>query len=288
MCLSAGETVAVPVMMSVMRTLIVLISLALAAPTMAADCYISGGEIPDYRAIEAMRSGPPPVLLIDDETLDDGEDVQLTLAVDESGRMTCVQFKDGQFRVKLQALALARQWRFKPYLLNGKPVAASFDQRVDVRWRSPRPAQRVPFPAVRDWATLRIRLEVSPGFMGCIGTEIDIAGDGTLIFEGEYRRAGTVNEWGHVRETDRLTPDDVKSLVERFRQADFFWLHDSYTGNMQDMPYGWTSIAFDGHKKRIRDEFGRGADMPAEITALRKEIERLADRDRRVARTGCD
>ena len=128
---------------------------------------------------------------------------------------------------------------------------------------------------------------MSPGYMGCIGTDIEIAGDGTLIFEGEYRRAGSLTEWGQVRETDRLTPEGVRSLVERFRQADFFWLHDSYTGDMQHVPYGWISIAFDGHKKRIRDEDGRGANMPAEVAALREEIERLADRDRRVARLGC-
>jgi len=273
---------------TVMRAYIVLMSLALAAPAMPADCNVSGGKRPGYQEIEAMRSGPPPVLLIDDETLNDWEDLQLELAIDETGRMTCLAFALGQDRLKSQALALARQWRFKPYLVNGKPFAASFDQRIDVRWRNPRPAQRVPFPAVRDWATLRIRLETSPGYMGCIATNIEIAGDGTLIFEGEYRRAGSFTEWGHVRETDRLAPEAVQALVERFRQADFFWLHDSYTGDMQHVPYGWISIAFDGHKKRIRDEDGRSAGMPAEVTALQKEIERLADRDRRAASVGCE
>ena len=271
-----------------MRAYVVLTSLALTTPAIADECYVPDGKIPGYQEIEAMRSGPPPVLLIDDETLSDWEDMQLKLALDETGRMTCLQFERGPDRLKPQALALARQWRFKPYLVNGKPFAAWFDQRVDVRWRNPRPAQRVPFPAVRDWATLRIRSEMSPGYMGCIGTDIEIAGDGTLIFEGEYRRAGSLTEWGHVRQTDRLATGGVQSLVERFRQADFFWLHDGYTGDMQDVPYGWISIAFDGHKKRIRDEDGLAAGMPAEVTALRKEIERLANLDRRVVSVGCE
>lgn len=271
-----------------MRACIVFVSLVLATPAMADDCHVSGGARPGYREIEAMRSGPPPVLLIDDETLNDSEDVQLKLVVDEIGRMTCARFESGQDRLKPEAQALAGQWRFEPYLVNGKPVAVSFDQRLDVRWRNPRPAQRVPFPAVRDWATLRIRLETSPGYMGCIGTNIEIAGDGTLIFEGEYRRAGSRTGWGHVRETGRLAPGAVQSLVEHFRQADFFWLHDGYTGDLQDVSYGWISIAFDGHKKRIRDEAGRTAGMPAEVAALQEEIERLADRDRRAKSVGCD
>jgi hypothetical protein len=271
-----------------MRAYIVFTALALTTPALADDCYVAGGKMPGYHEIEAMRSGPSPVLLIDDETLNDSEDVQLKLALDETGRMACVQFEYGQDRLKPQALALARQWRFKPYLVNGKPIAAWFGQRVDVRWRNPRPALRVPFPVVRDWATLRIRLEMSPGYMGCIGTDIEIAGDGVLIFEGEYRRGGhSLTEWDHMRETDHLPPAAVRALVERFRQADFFWLHDSYTGDMQHAPYGWISIAFDGHKKRIRREDGRAAGMPAEVTALQEEIERLADRDRRVAKVGC-
>jgi hypothetical protein len=271
-----------------MRATIVFAALALSTPALAVDCYVAGGKMPGHQEIAAMRSGPPPVLLIDDETLNDWDDVQLEFALDETGRVTCVQFEYGQERLQPQALALARQWRFKPYLVNGKPVAAWFGQRVDVRWRNPRPTQRVPFPDVRDWATLRIRLEMSPGYMGCIGTDIEIAGDGVLIFESEYRRgARSLTEWDHVRETDRLPTEAVRALVERFRQADFFWLHDSYTGDMQHVPHGWISIAFDGHKKRIHDQDGRTAGMPAEVSALQEEIERLADRERRVAKVGC-
>lgn len=267
--------------------LIVMMSFVLAAPAIADDCYDPDAQSPGYQEIQAMRSGPPPVLWIDDESLNDWEDVQLNLALDAAGRLKCVRFEFGQERLRMQALALAGQWRFKPYLVDGKPVAVLFGQRVDVRWRNPRPSQRVTFPVVRDLATLRIRLETDPGYMGCIGTDIEIAGDGTLIFEAEYLRAGTLTEWGQVRETARLTPRDVQSLVERFRLADFFWLHDSYTGDKHHSPYGWISIAFDGYKKRIRYEDGRAAGMPSEVTALQEEIERLADRNRRAAGLGC-
>jgi hypothetical protein len=272
-----------------MRAGIAFALLVLAAPAaMAEDCYVRGGAIPGYQDIEAMRSGPPPVLLIDDEALNDWEDVQLKLALDETGRMTCVAFEFGQVRLETEALALARQWRFKPYLKDGKPTAAWFSQRVDVRWRDPRPAVRVPFPAVRDWATLRIRAEMSSGYMGCIATDIEIAGDGVLIFEAEYRRWGRRDEWQNVRASDRLSPGVVRALVERFRRADFFWLHDSYTGDRHHVPTSHISIAFDGHKKRVQHEDGRAAGMPAEVAALQEEIERLADRDRRAENVGCN
>jgi hypothetical protein len=90
-----------------MRATIVFTALALATPAVAVDCYVAGGKIPGYQEIAAMRSGPPLVLLIDDERLNDWEDVQLKLALDETGRMTCVQYEHGPGRLKPQALALA-------------------------------------------------------------------------------------------------------------------------------------------------------------------------------------
>jgi hypothetical protein len=46
-----------------MRASIVFAALALATPAVADDCYVAGGKMPGYQEIEAMRSGPPPVLL---------------------------------------------------------------------------------------------------------------------------------------------------------------------------------------------------------------------------------
>lgn len=266
-----------------MRAYQILMAFALlAAPPAYADmCDNKDIKILVGSEVDAIRIGPPPVLLIDDESLNDWESVELSLTVDASGRMTCLLPQFGPAPLIPRALALARQWRFKPYLVDGKPVTVTFGHRVDIDWQSPRPTLRVPFPVIRDWSSLRMRLEMLPGYMDCIAYNVEIAGDGTLIFEGDYGAAG------HVRKTKRLARAVVADLFERFRKVDFFWLHDSYTGETHHAPYGWLSIAFDGRLKRVRDEVGHEAGMPAEVDALETEIDRLADTKRYTENVRC-
>jgi len=221
------------------------------------------------------------VLRVDDETLNDFEGVELSLAVDETGHKTCVEPLFGQAPLFPKALALAKQWRFQPYVLDGKTVPVLFDLRVDVHWANPRPTVHVPFPAIRDRSTLRMGFETSPGFMGCFSYTVEIAGDGTLTFDGDYGGAG------RERTTFPVAPEVVEALLERFRKAEFFWLHDTYSGVTQDTSNFWVSIEFDGHKKRVADNMGREASMPPEVEAIEREIERLADARRRMFSVQC-
>lgn len=264
------------------RLIALAIVLLTATPCLANEiCENKDRKILGFREVEAIRSGPPPILLIEDETLTDQQDVHLSLTLDKAGNVTCLLVSFAPEPLIPQALSLARQWRFKPYMENGTPVDVAFSQRVDVNWRNPRPTLRVPFPDIRDWPSLRIRLEHSPGFMGCISYSVEIAGGGTLLYEGNYGAAG------RVRQTERLDSTAIVNLVELFHKADFFWLHNTYTGDTQDFPDRRLSIAFDGHKKQVVDSVGREAGMPAEVTAIEEEIERLADTKRRTDRVKC-
>ncbi|MEQ1753792.1 MAG: DUF6438 domain-containing protein [Micropepsaceae bacterium] len=261
-----------------------LVAAWLFAPTAAVaanECWAEYDKVIGIEEVNAIRSGPLPQILIDDETLNDWENVQLTVYLDDNGRVICMVPMFGPARLLPQALALARQWKFKPYILNGKPIPVSFGQRIDVRWKSPRPNVRTPFPAIRDKSTLRIRLDVQPGYMSCTAYAIELSGDGMLIFEGDYGAAG------RERQIKRLPPDTVDALVSQFRKAEFFWLHESYTGKTQDAPTLEVSIAFDEHKKLLRDDVGREAGMPAGVTVIEREIERLAEAERLTARVRC-
>jgi Domain of unknown function (DUF6438) len=226
--------------------------------------------------IEAIRSGPQPVILIDDEAITDRIPVLLSLSLDVGGNVTCLEPLLGPEALWPEAVALARAWRFKPFVKDGTPVAVYFDQYVSVRWRSPRPAKRVTFPTIIDWSSLRIRLERFPCFMGCSQYTIEIAGDGTLTYEGKYGVAVRGQRTGHVG------PKIVADLVDRFRKVDFFWLHDTYTGEIQDLASTKLTIAFDGHAKTVEDYVGQDAGMPPEITVIEREIDRLTNSKRWV------
>ena len=73
-------------------------------------------------------------------------------------------------------------------------------------------------PEVKDWSSVRIRLERSACFGACASYSVEITGDGDVVFEGR------VNVSGMGTHRAQISKDAVKQLVERFRSASFFSL----------------------------------------------------------------
>ncbi len=79
----------------------------------------------------------------------------------------------------------------------------------------------IAFPKIKDWKSLRIKLER----LGCYGPcpiySLEVHGDGSVFYEGA---GGIVFISGHHR--DRISHAAVVGLVSAFREADYFSLKD--------------------------------------------------------------
>lgn len=133
-----------------------------------------------------------------------------------------------------------------------------------------RPAQKVQFPAIKDWSSLRIRLERTACYGWCPVYTVEVSGDGTVTFVGERFVAA---KGTHAAKIPR---EKVEALYRAFAKADFFWTNDRYEGAITDMPTQIISIAFDGHHKTVVDYAGHTAGMPKAIDELEDMVDQVA------------
>ncbi len=133
-----------------------------------------------------------------------------------------------------------------------------------------RPEQRIPFPAIRDWRTLRISLQRTACFGRCPSYTVEISGDGTVAWNGQANVTTLGARAGYVPVAK------VKALYRAFQQAQFFWTFDAYRARITDMPTYTVSIAYDGHAKSVIDYVGTTIGMPQEILHLEQAIDRTA------------
>jgi hypothetical protein len=139
------------------------------------------------------------------------------------------------------------------------------------------------FPKIRDWSSLRIRLERTVCFGVCPSYTVEIAGDGSVI----YRGRACVAEKGERHAT--IPGAVVKDLVAKFQSVNFFTLRDAYRAEITDNPTYTISIAFDAHKKSVVDYVGGRAGMPHKVTALEDAIDAAAGTKRWISNgsAGC-
>ena len=128
------------------------------------------------------------------------------------------------------------------------------------------------FPQVHDWNSVRITLERTQCFGSCPDYKIEIRGDGTVTYTGLEYVAIPGQHHG------RVSPTTVHQLVDAFRSARYFHLHDVYASRINDYPTYRTSITFDGIHKSVLDYAGERASppMPSTVTELEETIDRLA------------
>jgi ankyrin repeat protein len=73
---------------------------------------------------------------------------------------------------------------------------------------------------------------------------------------------------------------DVASLLQKFKSADFFSLKDEYRAAVTDNPTYILSIDTGNGRKTVVDYVGKEAGMPAVVTTLQDDVDRVADTER--------
>jgi|GEM_PF-718819 len=126
------------------------------------------------------------------------------------------------------------------------------------------------FPTVRDPGAVRIRLFRDACFGTCPVYSVEIRGDGAVTYCGE----NFVREMG-IR-TRQISTTEVEGLINRFREADFYSLRDRYVSGPPDHSSYVTSIMIDQHEKAVVNYLGQEDGLPAAVSALEDEIDRVA------------
>jgi hypothetical protein len=163
-----------------------------------------------------------------------------------------------------------KTWHFLPFQRKGVSTYATFIEAVYIVPLERRPTQRMPFPDIKDWVSLRITLERT----GCLGSctiyKLTILGNGNV----EYRGYGFVDYCGEY--LGHVPQEVVEQLAGLFRNADYFNLFDHYDLGGADLPAYTTSIAFDGQSKSVVDGLGERTGMPESVSEIETAIDRLA------------
>jgi hypothetical protein len=158
---------------------------------------------------------------------------------------------------------------FVASMAQGAPEKAIEDLAINPH-PAVRPAQKIAFPAIADWRTLKIRLERS----GCFGTcpiySVEITGDGTVNYLGERFVAVSGGQTTHISQKA------VRDLYDAFVKADFFWTLDEYMGHVTDLPTYKVTLSFDGRTKRVVDYAGQMVGLPKAVADVEDAIDKTA------------
>lgn len=165
---------------------------------------------------------------------------------------------------------LCKTWRYKPFKRNGEPIAARVREPITILPVGELVRAHVPFPEVRDWNSLRITLSRTGCYGMCSTYEIEIRGDGTVLYNGQAF-VGTTG-----KRKLQISRGSLRKLVDTFRRADYFSLASGYASGVTDMPTCVTSISFDGVSKSVLDYVGRDVGMPEAVSEVELTIDRLS------------
>jgi ankyrin repeat protein len=140
----------------------------------------------------------------------------------------------------------------------------------------------VPFPEVKDLATVKITLIRTRCFGTCPSYQVEVDGSGAIVFHGGDFVLVPGKHTAHVPEAS------VRALLEAFQRADYFSAKDSYTASVTDNPTYITSLSIDGRSKKVIDYAGKMAGIPDSIQALEKKIDEVAGTERWLKGDGRD
>jgi hypothetical protein len=206
---------------------------------------------------------------------------EFLIEVGEDGRVLEVRVAPDARRRSPPAAVIdaVRAWRFRPFLVNGRPIIATGKVYAHYaprdRWQDAEAA----FPEV-DYDSLKITLERFSCFGSCPEYRVEISGDGTARFTTRigggappHRSVGVFAPGYHVT---RIDPGAVRALVERFRQARFFGLADEYRSGGADAPAQRLTFETGRHSKAVFDYVGERVGMPQAVRALHEAVDRAA------------
>lgn len=242
---------------------------------------ISGNDRVRVGSLKAAEAGAFIPIGVDVEIAPSGEVIRASVDPDDnySGADTA------------PAIAAAQQWRFRPFEYDGAPVIAVGTVYISYQgpelWDQP----DAPLPEI-DYRSLSITLERSACYGSCPDYRVEIKGDGEVVFTSRaepvdeaaamhraWNVSGVLVPGRHVSRIDRSA---LEALVERFRQAHFFGLKDSYQAGVTDNPTYVLTFQTGRHRKRVVDYVGNMVGMPEAMSALEDEVDRVAGTGRWV------
>ena len=168
-------------------------------------------------------------------------------------------------KVKEEVLA----WRFEPFTVDGKPVAAKVEEYVDLVPPERLPAAHVIPPALRPDSKVSITLRRTVCYGRCPAYTVTVSTSG-IVFDGDAYVAAK------GKHTAAVDPDAVRKLAARFIAADFYSMDSRYAASVTDNPTYVLSITIDGHKKEVVDYVGQWEGMPAVVVDLENAVDDLA------------
>jgi hypothetical protein len=191
--------------------------------------------------------------------------LQMRIEVDRSGAVTSVKVTEGPEEFRDAAVALAKSWRYRPFDRDGQPVPATFTDFVSILPLELGVRGYESFPAVRDWASVKITLERTRCLGSCPPYRVQIDGDGNVVFNGTS---------GERR--SHISREALEGLVEVFRKANYFSLDRTYKLGATDLPTYITSISIDGRSMSVVDYAGLQVGMPASVRDVERAIDEAA------------
>jgi len=134
-----------------------------------------------------------------------------------------------------------------------------------------RPRDKIAFPEIKDWSTLKIGLVRGRCLGGlCPDYLVEIRGDGSVT----YRGGDSVSVSGEHH--FQIPGERVRDVVDAFRKAEFFWLYDAYLPPVSDARWEEVRIAFDGREKTVVEAAGDIDGLPAAVYAAMSAIDDAA------------
>jgi ankyrin repeat protein len=165
------------------------------------------------------------------------------------------------------------QWRFAPFEKDGIPVAVEVEEYIDLVPPERLPKKHVAAPALRPDSKVTVTLERTGCYGSCPSYIVTVSTTG-IVFDG---RSFVVAEGKH---TDTADADEVRKLVKRIVDADFYSMDDSYRASATDLPTYVLAVSIDGYRKQVVDYEGAWDGMPAVITELEERADTLAGTQR--------
>lgn len=254
---------------------------AIAGPTHAADIPVCVpaqllGLAPKADEVAAHRVFAVPTITHPYGAMNQTESwgLKVTMRIDETGSVQCYRLSNGwedgiPVPLNKQRLALIdsmRQWRYRPFVRNDKPLVAIVIEDVA---EEEAPRMRVALPSV-PLEKVHIRLERTACFGSCPIYSVDVYGDGRVVYKGE-EYVDVTGEHAY-----RIPQQRVAALVESLRAKDIWSLRKRYRALITDQPSYLLTLDFGDRSQQLTDYAGRMVGMPKSVSDFEDEIDEVS------------
>lgn len=164
------------------------------------------------------------------------------------------------------AIAQIGKRTFVPFLVKGAPAYARIVVDFTLVPEGDRPVVHIPFPRFANVEEVIMTYNERSQIRA--PRSVTVHGDGSVDVIAS-------DEYGHARRTHRtISKEKVLSLIDGFRQADFFSLENGYGGGPSEAIERVTSISIDGKTKEIREYEGQFGGLPDTVIDVEDALER--------------